>query len=55
LYREESEYGIIHTRSEWVETQRQLLIGHEFLTETGKLLRSIPLEDQIATLQASDN
>jgi class 3 adenylate cyclase len=53
LLREESEYGKSHTRKEWIETRRKLLIDHEFITNTGKLLRSIPIEDQIATLQAS--
>jgi class 3 adenylate cyclase len=53
LLREESEYGKLHSRKEWMEIQRQLLIDHEFITNTGKLLRSIPLEDQIASLQAS--
>lgn len=53
LLREESEYGKLHSRKEWMEIQRQLLIDHEFITNTGKLLRSIPLEDQIASLHAS--
>jgi adenylate cyclase len=51
LYREETEYGKTRNKNEWMETQRQLLIEHEFLTETGKLLRSVPVEDQIAELQ----
>jgi adenylate cyclase len=53
LLREESEFGKSHTRKDWLDVQRKLLIDHEFITNTGKLLRSIPLEDQIASLQAS--
>lgn len=51
LLREESEYGITHSREEWIELQRKNLIDHEFLTNTGKLLRSVPVEDQIASLR----
>jgi len=50
LLREETEYGKVHNRKEWVEIQRKLLIEHEFLTNTARLLRSIPLEDQISSL-----
>jgi len=52
LWREETEYGILHNRAEWPAIQRKLLIKHEFLTDTAKLLRSVPLEDQIASLRA---
>jgi adenylate cyclase len=51
LLREESEYGKSHNKKEWVEIQRTLLTDHEFLTNTGKLLRSVPVEEQIATFQ----
>jgi len=53
LLREESEYGISHTRKEWIDNQRKLLIDHEFITNTGKLLRSIQVEDQISSLLES--
>jgi class 3 adenylate cyclase len=52
LLREESEYGKSHSRKEWIEIQRKLLIDHEFLTNTGKLLRSVAIEDQVSALQA---
>jgi hypothetical protein len=52
LLREESEYGKSHSRKEWMEIQRKLLIDHEFLTNTGKLLRSVAIEDQVSALQA---
>jgi hypothetical protein len=51
LLREESEYGKSHSRKEWIEIQRKLLTDHEFLTNTGKLLRSVAIEDQVAALQ----
>jgi hypothetical protein len=51
LLREESEYGKAHSRKEWIEIQRQLLIDNEFVTNTAKLLRSVSLEDQIGNLQ----
>ena len=53
LLREESEYGMSHTRKEWIDIQRKLLIDHEFITNTGKLLRSIQVEDQVASLLES--
>jgi len=52
LLREQSEYGYSPDRKTWIETQRKLLIDHEFITNTAKLLRSIPLEEQIGNLQA---
>ena len=52
LWKEEKEYGKVHDRKEWAEIQRKLLIDHEFITGTAKLLRSVPLEDQIAALRA---
>jgi adenylate cyclase len=53
LLREESEYGKSHSRKEWIDIQRKLLIDHEFITNTGKLLRSVPVEDQVGNLQES--
>lgn len=51
LLREESEYGKPQGRNEWMETQRKLLIEHEFKTNTARLLRSVSVEDQIASLR----
>ena len=53
LLREETEYGKSHSREEWINIQKKLLADHEFITSTGRLLRSVPLEDQIAALQGS--
>jgi hypothetical protein len=52
LLREESEFGVTHSREEWLDLQRKLLIDHEFLTDSAKLLRNIPVEDQISTLMS---
>jgi adenylate cyclase len=51
LLKEESEYGKPHDAKEWIEEQRKLLIGHEFITNNAKLLRSVSIEDQISNLQ----
>ncbi|MCJ7446665.1 MAG: hypothetical protein MUO72_03135 [Bacteroidales bacterium] len=51
LLREQTEYGILPDRKTWIETQRKLLINHEFITNTAKLLKSVSLEDQIGSLQ----
>jgi adenylate cyclase len=51
LLREETEYGKVADSKSWIQEQRKLLIDHEYLTSTAKLLRSITLEQQIANLQ----
>jgi class 3 adenylate cyclase len=52
LMRERNEHGIQTAVSAWINIQKKLLTDHEFLTGTGKLLRSIQAEDQIASLNA---
>ncbi len=52
LYRELTEYGNHVEHKEWIETQKKLLRGHQFMTKTGKLLRSVLAEDQISGLQS---
>jgi class 3 adenylate cyclase len=51
LLREESEYGKSHSREEWFNIQKKLLADHEFITNTGRLLRSMQVEDQIEGLK----
>jgi class 3 adenylate cyclase len=53
LLHEESENGMLHEKHEWTEIQRKLLLDHEFITNTGKLLRSVPVEDQVSALLSS--
>jgi hypothetical protein len=51
LLRERTEYGK-HTDSKtWIQTQKKLLHDHDFLTKTARLLRNIPVEEQIAGLE----
>ena len=52
LLKERTEYGKPSEARAWMEFQRKQLIDHEFITNTGNLLRSVSLEDQIAGLQA---
>jgi class 3 adenylate cyclase len=51
LLREETEYGKFAGMDEWLQNQRKILIEHEFVTDTAKLLRNITVEEQIALLQ----
>jgi class 3 adenylate cyclase len=53
LLKERTEYGETTDPGAWIEYQRKQLNEHEFLTKTGKLLRSNSPEDQIAALQSS--
>jgi adenylate cyclase len=50
LLRERTEYGKHTDQASWIEVQKNLLSDHEFLTNTAKLLRSVPTEEQIAAL-----
>ncbi len=51
LLRERTEYGKPSDSKTWFEIQRRQLLDHEFITKTAKLLRSIPIDDQVAGLQ----
>jgi adenylate cyclase len=53
LLRELSAYGKNPDRKKWIEIQKKHLLDHKFLTNSARLLRSVPLEDQIAALEAS--
>jgi len=50
LYRERTEHGMAISRDEWVTYQKKYLAGHDFLTETGRILRSVKVEDQTDNL-----
>ncbi len=50
LLRERNEHGITTGTGTWKVIQETLLTEHDFLTGTGKILRSVPLEEQIAKL-----
>jgi class 3 adenylate cyclase len=51
LLRERTEYGKHPDNKTWIEFQQKQLSDHQFLTNTAQILRSVPLEDQIAGLQ----
>jgi len=50
LLKERNEHGISTGTGTWKVIQESLLNGHDFFTGTGKILRSVPLEEQIAKL-----
>ena len=50
LLRERTEYGQHPDNKTWIEFQRKQLSGHQFLTDSAKLLRSVPMQDQIEGL-----
>lgn len=52
LLRERNEHGSAISPDEWIEIQRKFLEEHEFLTGTGKLLRSVTREEQLTVLAA---
>jgi class 3 adenylate cyclase len=55
LLRERTEYGKHSDNKTWIEVQSKQLSDHEFLTKTARLLRSVPVEEQIAGLQVNGN
>ena len=50
LLRERAEYGKILSSKAWLEYRKKQLTEHDFTTSTGKLLRSVPLDEQIVGL-----
>ncbi|MDP4224114.1 MAG: adenylate/guanylate cyclase domain-containing protein [Bacteroidota bacterium] len=51
LLRERNEHGLLTTPGTWIEIQKKFLADHEFLTSTGRLLRSVSVEEQIGSLR----
>ena len=50
-FRERTEHGIKTDPVEWTDMQVKSLNDHDFLTATGRLLRSVQIEEQIARLR----
>ena len=50
LLRERREHGREISVENWIENQKKHIADHEFLTRTGKLLRSVSAEDQVKAL-----
>jgi len=55
LLKEQNEHGITIGFKEWSDIEKKLLTEHDFLTKTGKLLRSVPITEQIVKLQEWHN
>jgi class 3 adenylate cyclase len=51
LLRERTEYGKHTDSKSWIQTQKKLLRDHEFLTKSARLLRNVPVEEQITGLE----
>ena len=51
LLRERTEYGKHTDKKEWMDSRLKELSEHDFITDTARLLRSVPLKDQVALLQ----
>ena len=53
LLRERTEYGKHTDHKSWIDQQIHQLSEHDFISDTAKLLRSVQLEDQIASLKGN--
>lgn len=54
LLRERTEYGKHSDSSAWIGIQKKILSDHEFLTNTARLLRSVPVDEQLAGLERTE-
>jgi len=52
LLKEETEYGMVKESSLWIKSYMNLINEHNFITPTAKLLRGVPVEDQLSTLKS---
>jgi len=52
LFRERNEHGLKTDIQEWAGIQKKLLKEHDFMTNTGRLLRSVPMEEQEGSLES---
>ena len=53
LLRERTEYGNHPDNKTWIEFQKKQLTDHQFVTDTARLLRNVPADDQLAALQVN--
>lgn len=49
--RERNEHGVITEPGEWIDAQEKFIYEHDFLTGTGRLLRSVSIEEQLVRLR----
>jgi len=52
LLKEETEYGRVHDRKEWLSAQIKVLSGHDFRTARARTLRGVSPEEQIAAMKS---
>jgi adenylate cyclase len=50
LLRELTEYGKLTSPGDWILQQRDLLMKHEFLTDSARLLRNVPVVQQLENM-----
>jgi hypothetical protein len=55
LFREMAEFGWKCDRRAWLEIQKKFLLDHDFLTETARLMRSVPVEEQFKALSVYES
>jgi adenylate cyclase len=53
LLKERTEYGIMSDNITWIELQRKQLSEHDFITDSARHRRQVPLEVQVSRLQIS--
>jgi adenylate cyclase len=51
LLKEETEYGMVQNAKAWLQNAKKVLSEHEFITSTAKLLRGVPVEEQLKSLE----
>jgi adenylate cyclase len=51
LLREETEYGSHPDITSWMDEQLKLLIEHDFITRSARLMRSVSIEEQMTALK----
>jgi adenylate cyclase len=50
LLRERTEYGKHSSTGDWILEQKELILKHEFLTDTARLLRNVPVVQQLENI-----
>lgn len=55
LFREMAEFGWQCDRKAWLGIQKKVLEEHDFLTETARMLRSVPYEEQLKALSVYES
>lgn len=51
LFKERNEHGHFNDVASWIDSQKKMLLMHDFLTPSGRLLRSVTIDNQINKLE----